>query len=201
MLVRSGWTGVDDSFYGPDNFFEALAPRENGVVKADPTQLIEKLGERYEITRTNTKKWTVGSPIQAPLDALAGFFQKRSFTADDVKKVVVRIASDEANTVSNRDMPDICLQYMVAVMLLDKTATFRSAHDKARMKDPTVLRQRAKVDVVADPRIDAHRPRREAIAEVTLADGTQMSAWVRDVRGTADNPMPREEVVPKARAT
>src|SRR6266478_1254977 len=199
MMIRSGWTGVDDIFFGPDNFFEALAPRENGVVKADPTQLVEKLGERYEITRTNIKKWTVGSPIQAPLDALAGFFQKRSFTADDVKKVVVRIASDEANTVSNRDMPDICVEHMIAVMLLDKTATFASAHDKPRMKDPAVLRQRAKVEVVADPRIDARRPRREAIVEVTLADGTKMSEWIRDVRGTAENPMPREEVVAKAR--
>jgi 2-methylcitrate dehydratase PrpD len=199
MLIRSGWTGVDDIFSGPDNFFEALAPRENGVVKADPTQLVDKLGERYEITRTNIKKWTVGSPIQAPLDALAGFFKQRSFSANDVQKVVVRIASDEANTVSNRDMPDICLQYMVAVMLLDKTATFRSAHDKERMKDPAVMRQRAKVEVVADPRIDARRPRREAIVEVTLIDGTQLSEWVRDVRGTAENPMPREEVVAKAR--
>src|SRR6202022_1168427 len=99
MLIRSGWTGVDDIFSGPDNFFEALAPRENGVVKADPTQLVEKLGDRYEIPRTNVKKWTVGSPIQAPLGALAGFFKQRSFTADDVQKVVVRIASDEANTV------------------------------------------------------------------------------------------------------
>src|SRR6266849_1016213 len=190
MLIRAGWTGVDDIFSGSDNFFEALAPRENGVVKADPTQLVDKLGERYEITRTNIKKWTVGSPIQAPLEALAGFFKQRSFTADDVKKVVVRIASDEANTVSNRDMPDICLEHMIAVMLLDKTATFRSSHDKARMKDPAVLRERAKVEVVADPRIDARRPRREAIVEVTFVDGTQMNEWVRDVRGAAENPMP-----------
>src|SRR5258708_2582862 len=97
MLIRSGWTGVDHIFSGPDNFFEALAPREGGVLKADPAILVDKLGERYEITRTNIKKWTVGSPIQAPLDALARFFQQRSFTADEVTKVVVRIASDEAN--------------------------------------------------------------------------------------------------------
>src|SRR5467141_1403414 len=199
MLIRSGWTGVDDIFAGPDNFFEAYAPRENGAVKADPTQLAEKLGERYEITQTNIKKWTVGSPIQAPLDALAGFFRQRSFSADDVSKVVVRIASDEANTVSNRDMPDICMQHMVAIMLLDKTVTFRSVHDRARMKDPAVLRQRAKVEVLADSRIDARRPRREAIVELTLSDGTQLSEWVRDVRGTAENPMTREEVVAKAR--
>jgi len=161
--------------------------------------LVDKLGERYEITRTNIKKWTVGSPIQAPLDALAGFFKQRSFSADDVTKVVVRIASDEANTVSNRDMPDICMQHMVAIMLLDKTVTFRSVHDRARMKDPAVLRQRVKVEVVADPRIDARRPRREAIVELTLSDGSQLTEWVRDVRGTAENPMSRAEVVDKAR--
>jgi 2-methylcitrate dehydratase PrpD len=199
MLIRSGWTGVDDIFSGPDNFFEAYAPRENGVLQAEPAMLADKLGERYEITRTNIKKWAVGSPIQAPLDALAGFFQKRSFTAADVQKVVVRVASDEANTVSNREMPDICMQHMVAIMLLDKTVTFFSAHDRSRMQDPAVLRQRVKVELVADPRIDARRPRREAIVELALADGTQLNEWIRDVRGTAENPMTRDEVVAKAR--
>jgi 2-methylcitrate dehydratase PrpD len=198
-LIRAGWSGVEDIFSGSDNFFEAFAPRENGAVKADPSALVDKLGERYEIARTNIKKWTVGSPIQAPLDALAGFFKQRSFSADDVKKVTVRIATDEANTVSNRDIPDICLEHMVAVMLLDKTVTFATVHDKSRMKDPAVLKQRAKVEVVADPRIDARRPKREAIVELTLNDGTQLTQWVRDVRGTAENPMTREEVVDKAR--
>jgi len=199
IVIRAGWTGVDDIFSGPENFFEAYAPRENGALKADPANLVDKLGERYEITRTNIKKWTVGSPMQAPLDALAGFFQKKSFTADEVQKVIVRIASDEASTVSNREMPDICMEHLVAIMLLDKTVTFASVHDKARMHDPAVLRQRSKVEVVADLRIDARRPRREAIVELTLSDGTQLSEWVRDVRGTADNPMTREEVVAKAR--
>ena len=198
-LIHSGWTGVPDVFSGPDNFFEALAPRENGAIKADPTVLVDKLGERYEIARTNIKKWTVGSPIQAPLDAMVIFFQKKSFTADDVQKVVIRVATDEANTISNRDMPDINMQHLIAIMLIDKTVSFASIHDKARMKDPAVLRQRAKVEVLADPRIDARRPRREAIVELTLNDGTQFSEWVRDVRGTADNPMTREEVIAKAR--
>src|SRR6266436_2154484 len=198
-IIRSGWSGVEDIFSGSDNFYEALAPRENGAIKADPSLLVDKLGERYEIARTNIKKWTVGSPIQAPLDAMVIFFKQRSFTADDVQKVVVRIATDEANTVSNRDIPDICMEHMVAVMLLDKTVTFQSVHDKAGMKDPAVLRVRSKVEVVADPRIDARRPRREAIVELTLNDGTLLTEWVRDVRGTADNPLTRQEVVDKAR--
>ena len=116
-----------------------------------------------------------------------------------MKRVTVRLATDEVNTVSDREMPDICLQYLVAIMLLDKTVTFASVHNKARMQDPAVLRQRAKVELVSDPRIDARRPRREAIVELTLTDGTQLTDWVRDVRGTAENPMSRHEVVAKAR--
>src|ERR1700688_4455701 len=115
LVVHAGFNGIDDIFSGVDNYFLAYAPN------AHPEELVSQLGERYEITRTNIKKWTVGSPIQAPLDALAGFFKDRSFTADDVKKVVVRLATDEAETVGNREMPDICLQHLIAVMLLERT--------------------------------------------------------------------------------
>jgi 2-methylcitrate dehydratase PrpD len=88
---------------------------------------------------------------------------------------------------------------MVAVMLVDRTVSFAASHDKARTNDPAVLRQRSKVELLADPRIDARRPRRESIVELTLTDGSQMSEWVRDVRGSADNPMTRGEVTAKAR--
>ena len=64
LLVRYGWTGVDDVFSGKDNFFQAYNP------KADPSGLLDKLDVRYEVARTNIKKWPVGSPIQAALDAL-----------------------------------------------------------------------------------------------------------------------------------
>jgi 2-methylcitrate dehydratase PrpD len=161
--------------------------------------LIEKLGERYEIVHTNIKKWTVGSPIQAPLDALETMRKKHPFEADQVQKVVVREATGDARTVNNREMPDICLQHMVAVMLLDKTASFAAAHDKPRMQDAAVLRQRAKVELVADVELDKLHPARVSIVEVTLADGTKLSERVEAVRGTAENPMTREEVVAKAR--
>ena len=94
-------------------------------------------------------------------------------------------------------MPDICLQHMVAVMLIDKTASFRAAHDKPRMQDPDVLRVRAKVRLVKDEELQKHLPRREAIVELTLADGTRLTERVDAVRGTAENPMTREEVAAK----
>ena len=62
-------------------------------------ELIEKLGERYEITRTDIKKWTVGSPIQGPLDAMEIIRGKRPFEVDQVERVVVRLAPTVAAVV------------------------------------------------------------------------------------------------------
>ena len=39
---------------------------------------------------------------------------------------------------------------MIAVMMMDKTVSFRAARDKQRMQDPAILRQRAKVTLVTD---------------------------------------------------
>jgi len=193
LLIQIGGTGVDDIMAGSDNFLMAFNP------KSDPQGLIDKLGERYEVARTNIKKWTVGSPIQAPLDALEAMRKKHPFEADQVQKVVVRMATSDASTVNNREMPDISLQHMVSVMLLDKTASFAAAHDKPRMQDAAVLRQRAKVELKADVELDKLHPARVSIVEVTLADGTKLSERVEAVRGTAENPMTREEVITKAR--
>jgi len=193
VLVATGWTGIDDVLSGPDNFLIASAP------DADPGKLVEALGERYELLRTNIKKWSVGSPIQAPLDAIELMLRRRWFAADEVRKVVVRLGTRPASVVNNRDIPDICLQHMVAVMLIDGTVSFKAAHDVARMQDPAVLRQRAKVELVGTEELDRRAPRREAIVTVGLADGTDLTEHVEAVRGTADNPMPREEVVAKCR--
>ena len=193
LLIQLGGTGVEDVFTGSDNFF--LAFKSKGAVEA----MLDKLGERFEVTRTNIKKWTVGSPIQAPLDALELMRKKRPFEAADVRKVIVRVATSEANTVNNREMPDISLQHMVAVMLLDKTASFAAAHDRPRMQNAAVLRERAKVDLVFDAELEKLYPRRISIVEVTLADGAKLTERVEAVRGTAENPMTREEVVAKCR--
>lgn len=100
--------------------------------------------------------------------------------------------------MNNREMPDICLQHMVIVMLLDKTAS-QAAHDKPRMSDPAVLRRRAKVQLVESEELERLEPGRQAIVEITLNDGAVLTNRVTAVRGTVDNPMPREEVVRKAR--
>jgi 2-methylcitrate dehydratase PrpD len=193
LLVQAGATGVDDVFSGADNFFLAFGP------KNDPSMIIEKLGERYEVTRTSFKKWTVGAPIQAVLDALEIILKKTAVDPEHVKQIQVRVATNEAAVVNNREIPDICLQHLVAVMLIDKTLTFRSAHDKPRMQDPAVLRLRAKVQLIPDEELERRLPERQGTVDILTDDGKRITEHVDAVRGTFNNPMSREEVIAKAR--
>ena len=192
LIVQAGWTGVEDIFSGKDNFFEAYNPH------ADPAGLAEQLGERFEIMRTNIKKWPVGSPIQAALDALEILRKQHPFHSNEVQQVSVRLATDEAAIVNNREIPDICLQHMAAVMVMDKTVMFNSAHDKGRMKDPATLREREKVKLIPDEQLERLMPLRVAIVEVQLTDGTHLTQRVDNVRGTPKNPMTTEEIGAKA---
>src|SRR3984893_4582732 len=193
LLVRSGWTGVNDVLSGPQNFVKSYAP------KADPAGLTEKLGERYEVSLTSIKDWTTGGPILTLLDAIVNLRKQRPFEASDVRHVVVRSATSQAERVNNREMPDINVQYLIAVMLLDRTVSFHAAHDTARMKDPAVLRERAKVDLVGDEELERLLPTRVGIVDVELVDGTHLTERVENARGTPENPMTRDEVVAKAR--
>jgi 2-methylcitrate dehydratase PrpD len=192
LLVQAGWSGVDDILSGKDNFFSAYNPH------ADPAGLIDGLGERYEVTRTNIKKWPVGSPIQAVLDGLGALRNEHQFDAARVREVVVRLATDEAAIVDNREIPDICLQHVVAVALMERSVTFAAVHETGRLTDPATLQTRSRVRLLPDPDLQRLMPLRVAIVEVVLMDGTRLSRRVDDVRGTPANPMTRQEIVAKA---
>jgi 2-methylcitrate dehydratase PrpD len=191
-MVAHGFTGVDDVFSGERNFLEAYAGRP------DPAQLAEGLGERYEIVATNIKKWSVGSPAQAALDALTQLIDMAGFARDHISGMRVHLPSRSARTVDDAPMPDVNVQHLLALLLVDGNLTFHSVHERARMDDPAVRAVRAKIVLVPSEELLHARPRRQAIVEIALADGRTLTQRTRAVRGTADNPMTRAEVEAKA---
>ena len=191
-MVAHGFTGVDDIFAGERNFFVAYGR------KPDLKELVRGLGSTFEIMNTNIKRWSVGSPIQAPLDSLLDLIETHGIKAADVEKLVVRVAHQGANTVDNRHMPDICMQHMCAVMLLDSTVTFKSSHDEKRMRDPKVLALRKRIQLFGDDALSKVMPSRQGIVELTLKGGRTLRHHTKAVRGTSDNPMTRKEVDTKS---
>ena len=187
-LVQSGFTGVDDVFVGPRNFYSTYSTEPR------PEAMVDGLGERFEVIQTNIKKWTVGSPIQAPLDCIEVLQRDNDLSRENIKHIKLHLSDMESPVVDDRHMADICIQHMVALMIVDGTVTFASAHDEGRMADPAVIEFRKKIELVGEKDI----PRRNAIVEVTLANGDILAHKQVAVRGTPDNPMTRQEVDNKA---
>ncbi len=191
-MVAHGFTGVEDVFSGERNFFVAYGH------SPDPAELARELGERYEIMNADIKRWAVGSPIQAPLDSLLELIRTHRVRAEDVERLVVRVAHQGANTTDNRHMPDICMQHLCAVMLLDGTVSFRSSHDEKRMRNRKALELRSRIELQGDDALTRAMPRREGTIEIKLKDGRELRHHTRAVRGTPENPMTRAEVEAKS---
>ena len=193
-MVAAGCSAVEDVFSGERNFFVAYdESRRIGKMPA-PEILLRELGRTYEIMNTNIKRWSVGSPVQAPLDSLLALIRAERIKADDVEKLTIRVSQLGANTTDNRDMPNICMQYLCAVMLIDGIVTFESAHDEKRMNERKVLALRSRIELIGDEELQRLLPERHGIVELTLRDGRHLRHHTRAVRGTAQNPMTRADV-------
>jgi 2-methylcitrate dehydratase PrpD len=191
LLVQSGFTGVDDVFSGRFNFFDRFTP------EAQPEQLIRDLGERNEIMNANIKKFCIGGPIQAPLEGLLALISQ-GIQISDIVKIDAHVPARRAPVVDNSHNPSICLQHVLALMLVDGSIDFESIHDIARLEDPAVLRERAKVNLVYDTEMDKVDPRRPVDVTVTLRDGTTRNHKAIAVPGTMYLPWRWEQVAEKA---
>jgi len=194
VFVQHGFTGEDDIFSGKDNFLEVFCPGRDQL-----PQWIDNLGSHYDIVVTNIKKFSVGSPIQAAADAMTWLVQEYKLTPDMVKAVDVHLPPQGAQVVDNRTMPDVNCQYIISVILLDGTLTFKATQSYERMADPRVREVQARVNLIGDPRFADQERKRPGLVRIHLADGRTVEKLVPAVRGTADNPMTRSEVEVKCR--
>ena len=186
-MVEQGFTGVEDPFSGTRNFWMAY----DGNV--DTSHVTRELGKTYEIMRSNIKKWSVGSPIQPALDAASNLIAKHGVNAGQIERALVQVQDSESDIVNNRSMPDICMQHMIAVMLLDGKVTFKSSHDVKRMKDKAVVALRKRIEYKGSAEL-TRSGGRQAIVELWLKDGSHLRHHTPVVQGAWENPMTRKDV-------
>jgi 2-methylcitrate dehydratase PrpD len=192
IMAQMGYTGVDDTLEGERGFFQAF--REF----IEPAKLVADLGRVYEIENTSIKRWAVGYPIQAPLDAVSNIIERHAVTGGNVERVVITIDDQGARTVNQRKMASINIQHLVAIMLLDGEITFASAHDEKRVEDPAVLRMRKRIELQGSAALGRAKTT-QAIVEIATRDGKRLRHHTKAVLGTAANPMSREQVAAKSR--
>jgi 2-methylcitrate dehydratase PrpD len=188
LLGRTGIPTSTEPLEGVPGLFAGYPAR------AQPELALEKLGERFEITRTTIKKWCVGTPSQAALDSIQSMLKEHRFTADDVADILVTLPERRVLIV-NSTVPNLNIAHLLSIFILDGFATFASVHDHHRMSDPAVLALRKRIRV--EPRPGAHR-REPAVITVTLRDGRVIERKPQTVRGSPEDPMTTAEVLEKA---
>lgn len=193
LMVQEGWTAVEGVLTGTPSYLSAFAE------SPQPEALSECLGARFEIMGAAIKKWCVGSPIQAALDSVVALIADHALTPDDVAELRAIMPDDRLPIVDNRDMPDVCLQHLLAIALIDGTVGFAAAHDRARMSDPAILALRSRMKAIPSKDLTEAKPPRQAIIEIDTKDGRSLRHHTRAVLGTPANPMTRAQVVAKAR--
>ena len=198
-LVRSGFTAIDDVFDGKPSAFDALGH------EGDIGRVLEDLGTVRHVTTTDIKQYPVGGPIQAPVQALTHIMRAHGTMASDVASIDVRLPTQGKYIVDNRAMPDICLQYILSVLLLDGQVTFESSHDYERQRSAQVRELMGRIRAIADPSLDApaggtgagSRRTWVTILSVNTRDGRTLTERVDAPRGTHENPISWDELTGK----
>src|SRR6267142_6427614 len=194
VMAQAGFSGVPDVLEGEHNGLEAHSAQPH------PEEMAADLGRRFYVTETAIKTFSVGYPIQSALDALLTLRRDHGLTPANVDRVIARLPQDGAGIVNDSAMPDVNLQYLIAVALIDGTVSFDASHSFERMRDPQVLAVKQRVQLVGDRALMDPAAPRSANVEIHLRDGRMVTHFTRFAPGTKENPLDTAAVAAKARS-
>ena len=190
IQVQLGFTGFLMCSYGEHNALQALS--------AEPKP--EKWSRDWAVVfyhRNCDQPFSVGYPIQAPLDAFLTLVRAH-VEREQCGHIVVTFRGRGPRR-QHRSMPDSCCQHIIALALVDGAVSFEDSHSYERMADPKVRAVRDRVELIADPALMDRAAPRSGRVEVKLRDGRTVSHFTRHAPGTKENPLDTESVNKKAR--
>jgi 2-methylcitrate dehydratase PrpD len=192
-MVAAGFTANADVLAGRYTFQDTFSD------VADPREFVAGLGERYEVMQTSLKRWHVGAPIHASLEALLALRAQHGLTADHVVRITARVPARDGVIVHGRHAPNVNFHHVLAVALLDGGLSLAATHDVARMRDPRVQALAERIEMVLDDDLQQLMPTRTAVVEVLTTDGRRLSHRTDANLGTPAAPMSQEQIEEVAR--
>jgi len=192
LFAAAGFSGVDDVLSGAHNYFDVFTDDPH------PEELTKDLGMRFDILDANLKKWPVGMPAQSPLDAVEILIKEYDVQPGDIDHIIITLPEGRYAISDNTLMPNMCLQHLVSLFLIDRGLNFINTHDESRMNDEDILKVRAKVELRPSKDLRAATPPRQGIVEILTHDGKLLKHHTKAVRGSAANPMDRDDLTMKA---
>lgn len=194
QLAQRGITGPRNFFEGVFGYFH-LFGKENH----DPQTVVDKLGERFDMTRDMFKRYpSCGSTI-ASTDAIIYLIEEKDLTPEDVTSVDITVPPYTYDLVGHQfeigDNPSVnakfSIQYCVANALLRKDSRLEHFEESA-IREPKIMELVKKIHVSGDPALE-RRGHLATDMEVRTKGGAVYHKSVDIPHGFPGNPLTKEE--------
>ncbi len=198
LLAERGFSGPAHVIDGKEGLTRCLGPEWRLGV------LSEGLGESWRIERCAIKAYPTQALTHGPIAAVLHLVTRHNLDPAGIAKIHVRmfaravdmLADPEKYDPRTKETADHSLPYCIAAAIVDRRLT-PAQFEQARIDDPVIRAQLAKVEVVPDAESDRLFPElQRSIVEIRMSDGRSYHAQLDRPKGGGDT-MGDEEVEQK----
>jgi 2-methylcitrate dehydratase len=199
LLAEKGYTGPEHVIDGKEGLAHCMGPEWK-------LELLEEgLGEEYRITQCGMKAFPTEALTHAPISCVLDLIRDYDLAPDEVEKVHIRSLARAADILADpskydprsKETADHSLPYCIAAAIADRQVTPLQFTDE-KIMDPRIRAQLQKVEVVADPEIEALFPKlQRVIVTIHAAGGREFTKQIDYPKGDPRNPLTDAEIEEK----
>src|SRR4051812_48191660 len=191
LLASGGFTAAPDPLQGRRGMFEVMSSTST------PADLVDGLGERWQIFDNGVKPYACGVVIHPAIDAVRDLAVRKGLSADRIDGIKLHVHPLVRELTGKTD-PRTGLEgkfsvtFACAIALLEGRAGEQEFSDAAVYRDD-VRALMAKIEVVPDAGV----PHTQAGATATTDAGETVKTWVDHARGTPGNRLSDDDLKEK----
>lgn len=196
LLAAQNFTGIAAVFEEPYGGFLSTFADDWAA-----DEISKDLGTRWETVNVGFKPFSSCGSTHSTVGLVLDMQREHGFDAADIDRVRVTTSTATRDHVGWKYVPDdtitaqMNLAYASSVALLDRECFVDQFADD-RLADPRILALTEKIEVSADPAIDARgrQARHEVRVHISLRDGRQLDGYADAARGSARYPLTPAEL-------
>ncbi len=196
MLAEQGYTGPEHVLDGKEGFSHVFDSEWRFDI------LSSGLGESWRILDCSMKFFPTEALTHTPISATLDLVIDNDIRPEQVKDITIYSLARAADILADptkydprsKETADHSLPYVIAAAIAERQVTPLQFTD-AKIMDPTIRAQLAKVKVVADPEIEAVFPALQRVRVVLhTADGRELTRELDYPKGDPRNPLSDKEI-------
>jgi 2-methylcitrate dehydratase PrpD len=191
LLAERGFTSSDQAIEAKRGWAHVLSAERNFA------EIVDGLGETYEILRNSYKPFACGIVIHPAIDGAIRLRNQHKLTADQIARIELRV-HPLVLELTGKTNPQTGLEgkfsvyYSVAIAIIEGEAGEAQYNDEAA-RAPQTVALRNRVHATVDPTLEPDA----AHVEITLTNGEKLAVFVEHAIGSVARPMSDDELQAK----